>query len=148
MPKAQLSWVRSHNPPTQWNLRSGRWSSVEYLIEKKKNSWKKTMAFTKFFNSDTRHFSISSLCQQHVAGMGGWGVGEGGVVESGHYQFTATNSLNSANTISKLLWKLCLLYPLNILLIFHLKPCIASKQYIAHCSVFAELYLLVLPYYM
>ncbi len=39
--------------------------------------------------------------------------GAGGGIESGHYQFTATNSINSANTISKLQWKLCLLCPLN-----------------------------------
>ncbi len=33
--KSQQSWVRSQNPPTQWNLRGGRWSSVEY------STWKK-----------------------------------------------------------------------------------------------------------
>jgi hypothetical protein len=29
MSKSQLSWVRSHYPPAQWNLRGGRLSSVE-----------------------------------------------------------------------------------------------------------------------
>jgi len=29
MPKSLLSWVRSQHPPTQWNLRVGRSSSVE-----------------------------------------------------------------------------------------------------------------------
>ncbi len=28
--KSQQSWVRSQHPPTQWNLRGGRRSSVEY----------------------------------------------------------------------------------------------------------------------
>jgi hypothetical protein len=28
MPQSQKSWVRSQHPPTHWNLRSGRWSSV------------------------------------------------------------------------------------------------------------------------
>ncbi len=37
MPKLQQSWVRSQHPPTQWNLRGGRCSSVEYSTEKKKN---------------------------------------------------------------------------------------------------------------
>jgi hypothetical protein len=27
---SQQSWVRSQHPPTKWNLRGGRWSSVEY----------------------------------------------------------------------------------------------------------------------
>jgi hypothetical protein len=36
MPKAQQSWVRSQHPPTQWNLRGGRWSSVEYRMWKKR----------------------------------------------------------------------------------------------------------------
>jgi hypothetical protein len=36
MPKAQQSWVRSKHPPTQWNLRGGRWISVEYTDKKEK----------------------------------------------------------------------------------------------------------------
>ncbi len=35
MPKSQQSWVRSQHPPTQWNLRGGRWSSVEPVHRKK-----------------------------------------------------------------------------------------------------------------
>jgi hypothetical protein len=36
MPKSQQSWVRSQHPPTQWNLRGGRESSIEIqYIEKK-----------------------------------------------------------------------------------------------------------------
>ncbi len=30
MPELQQYWVRSQHPLTQWNLRGGRWSSVEY----------------------------------------------------------------------------------------------------------------------
>ncbi len=37
MPKSQQSWVRSQNPPTQWNLRGCRWSVVEKPIRKEKN---------------------------------------------------------------------------------------------------------------
>ncbi len=29
-------WIRSQHPPTQWNLRGGRWSSVEYSTQNKK----------------------------------------------------------------------------------------------------------------
>ncbi len=29
------TWVRSQHPPTQWNLRGGRWSSVEYSTKRK-----------------------------------------------------------------------------------------------------------------
>ncbi len=36
MPKSQLSWVRYQHPPTQWNLWSGRWNSVEYSTYIKK----------------------------------------------------------------------------------------------------------------
>ncbi len=36
MTKSQHSWVRSQHPLTQWNLRGGRWSSVEYSKLKKK----------------------------------------------------------------------------------------------------------------
>ncbi len=35
--QSQQSWVRSQDPPTQWNLRGGRRSSVEYSTQKKKN---------------------------------------------------------------------------------------------------------------
>ncbi len=35
MPKSPQSWVRFQHPPTQWNLRGGRWSSVEYSTSKK-----------------------------------------------------------------------------------------------------------------
>ncbi len=31
MPKSQQSRVQSQHPPTQWNLRGGIWSSVEYI---------------------------------------------------------------------------------------------------------------------
>ncbi len=34
MPKSQQSWARSQHPPTQWNLRGGRWSSVENSTKK------------------------------------------------------------------------------------------------------------------
>ncbi len=37
---SQLSWVRSQLPPTQWNLRGGWWSSVEYRTQKRKNEKK------------------------------------------------------------------------------------------------------------
>ena len=39
MSKSQQFWFRSQHPPTQWNLRGGRWSSVEYntYIDKKIN---------------------------------------------------------------------------------------------------------------
>jgi len=30
------SWVQSQHPPTQWNLRGGRWSSVEQRTLKEK----------------------------------------------------------------------------------------------------------------
>ncbi len=30
MPKSQRSWDQSQHRPTQWNLRGGRWSSVEW----------------------------------------------------------------------------------------------------------------------
>jgi hypothetical protein len=30
MPKSQQPWVQSKHPPRQWNLRDGRWSSVEW----------------------------------------------------------------------------------------------------------------------
>ncbi len=36
MPKSQQYWVRYQHPPTQWNLRGGRWSSVEYSTYKGK----------------------------------------------------------------------------------------------------------------
>ncbi len=39
MTKSQLSWVRSQHPPTQYNLRDGRWRSVEYRSYKKDSSW-------------------------------------------------------------------------------------------------------------
>ncbi len=31
MLKSQQSWVRSQHSPTQWNLRDGRWSSVDWM---------------------------------------------------------------------------------------------------------------------
>ncbi len=50
MLRSQLSWVRSQHPPTQWNLRGGRWSSsvgslserdnrVQYLWRELCRSW-------------------------------------------------------------------------------------------------------------
>ncbi len=33
MPKSQLSWVRSQHPPTQWNLRGGRWSILNKVLK-------------------------------------------------------------------------------------------------------------------
>jgi hypothetical protein len=36
MPKSQLSWIRSQHPPTQWNLRGGRWSSLNKVLKKSK----------------------------------------------------------------------------------------------------------------
>ncbi len=44
--KLQRSRVRSQHPPTKWNLRDGRWSSVELFI-KRKNPKK----FPRFYNS-------------------------------------------------------------------------------------------------
>jgi hypothetical protein len=35
MPKSQLFWARSQHPPTQWNLRGGTRSIVEYSSLKK-----------------------------------------------------------------------------------------------------------------
>ncbi len=35
MHQLQRSWVRSQHPSAQWNLRGGRWSSVEYSTKKK-----------------------------------------------------------------------------------------------------------------
>jgi hypothetical protein len=35
MPKSQQSWVQFQYSPTQWNLRGGRRSSVEYSTKKK-----------------------------------------------------------------------------------------------------------------
>ncbi len=37
MPKSQLSWVWSQHPPTQWNLRAGRWSRVLNKVHTKKS---------------------------------------------------------------------------------------------------------------
>ncbi len=34
MHQLQRSWVRSQHPAAQWNLRGGRWSSVEYSRKK------------------------------------------------------------------------------------------------------------------
>ncbi len=34
MHQLQWSWVRSQHPSAQWNLRGGRWSSVEYSMKK------------------------------------------------------------------------------------------------------------------
>ncbi len=38
MHQLQRSWVRSQHPSAQWNLRGGRWSSVEYSTKEKSNS--------------------------------------------------------------------------------------------------------------
>jgi hypothetical protein len=38
MPKAKQSWVGSQHPPTQWNMRGGRWSSVECSTSKQKSN--------------------------------------------------------------------------------------------------------------
>jgi hypothetical protein len=43
---SQLSWVRSQLPPTQWNLRGGWWSSVEYRTQKRKNEKKSPLKTT------------------------------------------------------------------------------------------------------
>ncbi len=37
MHQLQRSWVRSQHPSAQWNLRGGRWSSVDYTVVRKKN---------------------------------------------------------------------------------------------------------------
>ncbi len=37
MHQLQRSWVRSQHPSAQWNLRGGRWCSVEYSTKKLKN---------------------------------------------------------------------------------------------------------------
>jgi hypothetical protein len=37
MHQLQRSWVRSQHPSAQWNLRGGRWSSVENSTKKIKN---------------------------------------------------------------------------------------------------------------
>ncbi len=34
MHQLHWSWVRSQHPSAQWNLRSGRWNSVEYSMKK------------------------------------------------------------------------------------------------------------------
>ncbi len=41
MHQLQQSWVRSQHPSAQWNLRGGRWSSVEYSTKTNKKSPKK-----------------------------------------------------------------------------------------------------------
>ncbi len=40
MPKSQQSWVRSQHPPTQWNLRGGRWRGGVNNVHKNKNTKK------------------------------------------------------------------------------------------------------------
>ncbi len=44
MPQLQRSWVRSQHPSAQWNLRGGRWSSVEYSKKKSPASKKVSKA--------------------------------------------------------------------------------------------------------
>jgi hypothetical protein len=43
MYQLQRSWVRSQHPSAQWNLRGGRWSSVEYSTKKNKKKYPKNI---------------------------------------------------------------------------------------------------------
>ncbi len=49
MHQLQRSWVRSQHPSAQWNLRGGRWSSVEYCTGKEKKSPQKIFKKKKSF---------------------------------------------------------------------------------------------------
>ncbi len=40
---SQKSWVQFQHPPTEWNLRGGRWSSVEKRALKRKIPYKKNI---------------------------------------------------------------------------------------------------------
>ncbi len=62
MHQLQRSWVRSQHPSAQWNLRGGRWSSVEYSTKKNppKNIKKK-----KFFKISCHETSGPDSDPQH-----------------------------------------------------------------------------------
>ncbi len=58
-----LEHLKSHHPPAQWNLRGGRWSSVEYSTWEKKykksSCLKKTISHCCPFNETSRSLSLA-----------------------------------------------------------------------------------------
>jgi hypothetical protein len=64
MPKSQHSRVRCQHPPTLWNLKSGRWSSVHKVHAKKQ----KMSLFTWYHSTANRTlFTAHNLYNQRVS---------------------------------------------------------------------------------
>jgi hypothetical protein len=94
----QRSWVRSQHPSAQWNLRGGRWSSVEYGTKKNPTPPKKIPLLEREKDTVPHVLDISVLFRERIPRAMSW-LREGG----GRGEASVTNVLE----ISFLSWSCC-----------------------------------------